>query len=60
MKTLTKLIPILISIILISCNQTIPNDPKEEVIIKEDIISHLDWTKNANIYEVNIRQYTKE
>lgn len=23
-------------------------------------MKHLDWTKNANIYEVNIRQYTKE
>jgi glycosidase len=27
---------------------------------QEPVFKHLEWTKNANIYEVNIRQYTPE
>jgi len=28
--------------------------------VEEQLIEHPDWTKSANIYEVNIRQYTPE
>jgi glycosidase len=68
MKRLTNfLIIILLGLWTISCNQT----PKPEVVteVKKDSIpdslpvvtvKHPDWSLNANIYEVNIRQYTKE
>lgn len=39
-----------------ACSQT----SNEEVGPKESIVQHADWTKNANIYEVNIRQSTPE
>ncbi len=35
------------------------NENKEVQNEKENIM-HVDWTKKANIYEVNIRQYTEE
>jgi len=67
MKTLLKLFPILISVVLFSCNQTTPENTEVQgsgLAVRETTennqIKHLEWTKNANIYEVNIRQYTKE
>jgi 1,4-alpha-glucan branching enzyme len=50
---------VLILLILCSCNLSLKNDdrytPKEYVELK-----HPDWSKNATIYEVNVRQFTKE
>jgi glycosidase len=68
MKTLQYLtdqslfvIVIVISLIGIT---TLISSSRKEVVIKaiprvSDII-HPEWSKNANIYEVNIRQYTRE
>jgi glycosidase len=44
---------ILLTLLLLSCNNRY--QPKEYVELK-----HPEWCKNATIYEVNIRQYTKE
>lgn len=33
---------------------------KEEAMMQDTILDPMDWVKNANIYEVNIRQYTPE
>jgi glycosidase len=46
-----------------SCNNPKENkDVKEKSENKENkkIMKHVEWSKNANIYEVNIRQYTPE
>ena len=42
---------------LVACNS---NQQKKEVKIKKQESMDADWSKNANIYEVNIRQYTEE
>ena len=42
-------------VIFISCDSTHKDSNNTE---KES--KHIDWSKNANIYEVNIRQYTNE
>ena len=44
---------ILIIIFLISCKQE-----NKEIVYQK--VTHPEWSKNANIYEVNIRQYTPE
>ncbi len=47
-----------IALLSYSCkpkNQADTNEPKEKCTVK-----HEDWTRNAVIYEVNVRQYTKE
>jgi 1,4-alpha-glucan branching enzyme len=56
------LIILLSFIFLVSCNSSTKNktnevryQPKEYVELK-----HPEWSKNATIYEVNVRQYTKE
>lgn len=54
-----KLLLAIMAIILVgySCNkkpQTTTNKPTEKCTVK-----HLDWTRNAVIYEVNLRQYTQ-
>ncbi len=55
-----KLLFVVVTIILMSysCNrkpQAETAEPTEKCAVK-----HLDWTRNAVIYEVNVRQYTKE
>jgi glycosidase len=51
-----------LSLLTVSCQDA----PKEEVIVTEETKKvsvesrHPEWVKNANIYEVNIRQYTPE
>ena len=55
-----KLLLIIAAIALIgySCDPKKPaesNEPKEKCTVQ-----HQDWTRNAVIYEVNVRQYTKE
>lgn len=49
---------LLIVVGLTSCNQSITKKEKKEPTQLK--MKHADWTKNANIYEVNIRQYTPE
>ncbi len=48
---------VLLVSILVACNS---NQQKKEVNNKKEVSMQLDWSKNANIYEVNIRQYTEE
>jgi len=43
---------------LLSCNNTSSSNP--DTTIMNYNFKPLDWAHNANIYEVNIRQYTKE
>ena len=61
MKTVNLLILSLIAITIMACNQT---ESKNKPAMTENNtttgLQHPDWTKNANIYEVNIRQYTPE
>lgn len=57
-----KLLAIIAVLTLIgySCKpkgQTESSDPQPE---EKCTVKHLDWTRNAVIYEVNVRQYTKE
>lgn len=49
---------LLVSLFCISCSPN--NNTTENVMITNDKIEVPDWAKNANIYEVNIRQYTEE
>jgi glycosidase len=55
---LLLLIPLIGVFILLSCTS------KKKEVIKpkspESFVVHPEWSKNANIYEVNIRQYTPE
>lgn len=56
---------ILLSFILLFTfsNYSLQNEDKKEVIIAQSILKsnqYPEWTKNLSIYEVNIRQYTKE
>lgn len=45
-----------------SCKPKTAQEPTASTPIVEEkcTVKHLDWTRNAVIYEVNIRQYTKE
>ncbi len=45
--------------ILISCAQT-GNKHNKQKEKEMSYLKHTDWSRNANIYEVNIRQYTPE
>lgn len=47
---------LLSGLILISCSK----QEKQYVGPKLSTVQHAEWTKNANIYEVNIRQYSPE
>lgn len=48
---------IMVIAILISCNSNKTNNQNNRTEMES---KHIDWSKNANIYEVNIRQYTDE
>lgn len=64
MKTRFLWMVIMSMTILVSCN----NAPKQDAdgqsdqvqVIEEQVFEAPDWTQNANIYEVNLRQYTEE
>lgn len=58
-KKLFSLFIFSIALALISCNQL---ENKTEKNTEEEMtgLKHTDWSRNANIYEVNIRQYTPE
>ena len=51
----------LLPVFLISCGlQQKENKTNNENEKKETEMKHVDWSRNANIYEVNIRQFTNE
>ncbi len=60
MKTKITVLSALLGVALISCSSA----PKEEIneAIENNLpsVTHVDWAKDASIYEVNIRQYTPE
>lgn len=62
MRKLTLIISgFILGFILISCGQQAPQEKSiEEEAVVEKVHFAPDWTKNANIYEVNLRQYTEE
>jgi len=48
----------LVMVLLTSCQM---NEKKNENNNKKEVeMEHVEWSKNANIYEVNIRQFTNE
>jgi glycosidase len=58
---------LIILVFFFSCGNPTSNDIKNEKPDKTEVsaeqqteLKHPEWIKNANIYEVNIRQYTKE
>jgi len=56
---------LLMASLLISCQNTAKTkkaccSKEKEASSAKSADMHLDWTRNANIYEVNIRQYTPE
>src|SRR4051794_23122224 len=56
-----KLMPLLVAIAMAACNnqETIKtNQPKETMT--PTAYKKADWINTTNIYEVNVRQYTKE
>lgn len=58
MKYLKYFLPAFLGILLFSCSE------KKEIVVQnhtpQNNISVEEWSKNANIYEVNTRQYTPE
>ncbi len=55
------------AVLLISCTSSVPKEepisqnPEDPYQPKEYVeLKHPEWSKNASIYEVNIRQFTKE
>ncbi len=51
---------LLIAFIAISCNNSQTTENQTMTNTKSSILKHVEWSKHSNIYEVNIRQYTKE
>ncbi len=68
MRKLTQILTVvfLITAIFYACKGNNPKDEKKDMKepVKEKFskfkVKHADWVKTANIYEVNIRQYTPE
>ena len=56
--TLLLIIPLIAIFFLISCRNTGSGKPRKGIPV--GYVKHPEWSKNANIYEVNIRQYTPE
>jgi len=52
-----KLVLIILIAAIISCNQ---NKEETSIIQPYTEVTHPEWVKDANIYEVNVRQYTPE
>ena len=57
-----RIIPLfLLALWMSGCdNQNEINKTKENMTEKKSDLNHVEWSKNSNIYEVNIRQFTKE
>jgi len=56
---LLLILPVIFIMLLLACS-----GPKKEAPVKKErpqsFVVHPEWSRNANIYEVNIRQYTPE
>ncbi|MFA6402129.1 MAG: alpha-amylase family glycosyl hydrolase [Salinivirgaceae bacterium] len=62
MKAFSYIFLIWLSALLLgSCASPAPKASTEQNVAKSSkVYTHADWVKNATIYEVNVRQYTKE
>src|SRR6056297_4168128 len=59
----TSILTLIILFLLVTAcnsNQNTPKDSNKEHTEKSTKVKHPEWSKNAVIYEVNIRQYTEE
>jgi len=59
MKKITAIIAL--ATVFIACNEA--RETEETLVVEETAptqVVHPEWSKNANIYEVNVRQYTPE
>lgn len=56
-KLFSPALLVVLILLLVACNSEQTNNNNQN---KKSKSMQLDWTKNANIYEVNIRQYTEE
>ena len=57
---LLVLLPVMVLLIIAGCSCPVK---KEETVTKEppqSFVVHPEWSRNATIYEVNIRQFTPE
>jgi glycosidase len=59
MKLKNLLLGLLSLFLMAACNTSTPPSDENQVV-EERVILAPDWTKNANIYEVNLRQYSEE
>ncbi|MCH2198854.1 MAG: alpha-amylase family glycosyl hydrolase [Flavobacteriales bacterium] len=63
---MNKLFPLLAALFLIACGSEPPaKEPTSEAVqvgdtYETDVLTHPDWSHDATIYEVNIRQHTPE
>jgi len=55
-----SLILVMLGLLITACNEQKPAENNTKPVAKNTKLQHPDWTKHANIYEVNIRQYTPE
>jgi glycosidase len=55
-----SLILVMLGLLITACNEQKPAENNTKPVAKNTKPQHPDWTKHANIYEVNIRQYTPE
>jgi glycosidase len=53
-------LPLFAFVLLVSCKETKKETPKEPVAVKEAPKPAEKWYVGSNIYEVNLRQYSKE
>ena len=61
MKNLRIIAVFLLAFGMSGCNnQKVTNKSTENMTGKDKTFHHVEWSKNANIYEVNIRQFTPE
>ncbi len=57
---LLLLIPLAGIFFLLSCTSQTRKKEEKKPVPPESFVIHPEWSRNANIYEVNIRQYTPE
>lgn len=61
MKTTFKISLLVLFLSIISCNTSTKKEELSRYQPKEYVeLQHPEWSKNATIYEVNVRQFTKE
>lgn len=61
MKQLSLIMIGMLSLLIVSCNNSAPKEKVQQEEQEETSRAlPVEWTKNANIYEVNLRQYSEE